>query len=58
MKRRYYIYDWAGNQLYTHGSFKSFDDAWAYIMTNWHSEDEYDELFVYTEDEFNSIGVS
>lgn len=29
---KYYIYDWAGNKLYQHGTFKSFEDAWDYIL--------------------------
>lgn len=30
--KRYKIYDWAGNDLSSHhGTFKTFDDAWAYI---------------------------
>ncbi len=31
-KRPWKIYDWAGNAIDPHQSFKSFEDAWDYIL--------------------------
>ncbi len=29
---KFYIYCWSGRRLDTHGSFKTFEDAWDYIL--------------------------
>lgn len=46
------IYDWAGNDLtYAHGLFKTFQDAWDYIVGDMTdklklNEDDYQEYYV------------
>jgi hypothetical protein len=32
MKKRFAIFDWAGNRLTLWGEFPSFDDAWSEIL--------------------------
>lgn len=41
-KNKYVIFDWAGNRLSKHGTFKSFDDAWEYIYKKFPEEDHQD----------------
>lgn len=43
---KYYIYDWAGNELWRHGSFSSFEDGWDYIMEHWENEEDHQDLYV------------
>lgn len=48
---KFIIYDWAGNSLFSHGSFKTFDDAWEYILGEMTdklglTEEDYDDYFV------------
>jgi len=30
--KNFKIFDWAGNELYKHGTFETFEDAWDYIL--------------------------
>lgn len=52
MKRVYKIYDWAGNDLSQyHGTFKTFEDAWDYILGEMTdnlslTEEDYQEYYV------------
>ena len=48
---KYAIYDWAGNRLSLHGEFKTFDDAWEYILGDMTDkfclcDDDYQEYYV------------
>lgn len=50
------IFDWAGNHLYTHGTFPTFEDAWDYIKGDMAdklglSEEDYNEFDVRVLDE-------
>ena len=42
----YAIYDWAGNRLSKHGTFKTFEDGWDYILEHWEDEEDHGELYV------------
>jgi hypothetical protein len=49
--KRFIIQDWAGNVLTAHGSFKTFEDAWDYILGDMTdklglTEDDYSEYYV------------
>lgn len=32
MKARWIIYDWAGNHCFQYKEFKTFEDAWEFLM--------------------------
>lgn len=48
---KFAIYDWAGNELWMHGRFYSFEAAWDYILGEMTDmlrlqEEDYSEYFV------------
>lgn len=50
-KRRFIIQDWAGNVLLNGKTFKTFDDAWGYILGEMTdalglTEEDYSEYYV------------
>ena len=46
----YKIFDWAGNELWKHGTFKSFDDAEEYLSEFLRDEYETDRGEYYIEE--------
>lgn len=42
----YGVFDWAGNRMFDHKSFKSFDDAWEHIDRMFPSDDDMIQLEV------------
>lgn len=51
-KKPFAIFDWAGNELTKHGTFKTFEDAWDYILGDMTdklklTEDDYQEYEVF-----------
>jgi len=48
---KFEIQDWAGNRLTAHGTFKTFEDAWDYILGDMSdklklTEEDYGEYYV------------
>ena len=50
MKKKFAIYDWAGNRLFKDELFDTFEDGWTFIYMNVSEEYEgdgaYDDLYV------------
>ena len=42
---KFVIEDWAGNELYKHGEFDTFEDGWDYLVEHF-SEEEHQDLYV------------
>lgn len=49
MKRRYKIFDWAGNECFGGITFDDFEDAWGFLYEKFSNGDEdntFDDYFV------------
>jgi hypothetical protein len=45
MKKKFKVYDWAGNEM-AFGEFPTFDDAWADVMRRFPNEEDLQEFYV------------
>ena len=42
---RFIIQDWAGNELTDFGTFKSFDDAWEFLLSKFDNDEDLGEFY-------------